>query len=61
MYGCDGYPVYEILQDNPITKCNDSTAFGWFAVMVLLPLGIIGSYILPPILVGIVTMKVGSK
>jgi len=61
MYGCDEYPYYDVLNHNENTKCSNPFAFGWLAPLVLLPLGIIGSYILPPILIGIVTMKVSSR
>jgi hypothetical protein len=35
-------------------------AFGWLGPLILVPLAIIGAYILPPVLIGIVTMKVGD-
>jgi hypothetical protein len=60
MYGCDEYPYYDVLNHNDNTTCSNPFAFGWLAPLVLLPLGIIGSYILPPILIGIVTMKVSA-
>ena len=60
MYGCEGYPSYDMLRNNPQATCSNSTAFGWIGPMILLPLAIVGSYILPPVLIGIVTMKFGD-
>jgi hypothetical protein len=58
MFGCEGFPSYEMVRNNPGITCAHSHAFGWLAPLTFLPLGITGCYILPPVLIGIVTMKV---
>jgi Ca2+-binding EF-hand superfamily protein len=58
MFGCEGYPGgYEFLEGHPGSECKDSEAFGGIAVLVLLLIAIIGAYILPTVLIGIVSIK----
>ena len=58
MFGCDNYPnTYPYLTSNPQTSCEDPGAFGWTAAMLLFAIAIFGAYVLPTILIGIVSIK----
>jgi len=62
MYGCDKYPGgYELLLHVQHVQCNEdenvSTAFGWLGVVVFFTITIVGAYILPVVLIGVVSIK----
>jgi hypothetical protein len=58
MYGCDIYPGgYEFLQNYPQSKCEDSAGIGVYGFGILLLVVIIGAYVLPTVLIGIVSIK----
>jgi hypothetical protein len=58
IYGCANYPGgYEFLEGNPNITCQHSKGYGGFAVLMLLVITILGAYILPTVLIGIVSIK----
>ena len=58
MFGCDEYPgAYPFLLSNPHTSCKDPGAMGWIAALLLFVIAILGAYVLPTILIGIVSIK----
>jgi len=60
MFGCEGYPSgYEFLaeNDNEGIKCVRGKAFGWIGAFILLFVTIIGAYVLPTVLIGVVSIK----
>lgn len=58
MYGCANYPGgYEFLNNHPGNECTNSDGFGGVAVLMLLVITIVGAYILPTVLIGIVSIK----
>jgi voltage-gated sodium channel len=58
VFGCDNFPGgYAFLEDNPVTQCKHSYAWGWFGAFVILFIVLTGSYIIPIVLIGIVSIK----
>jgi len=58
MYGCDKYPGgYEFVENFSQSTCDHGHAFGFSAVPILFFIGVVGAYILPTVLVGIVSIK----
>lgn len=60
MFGCKGYPAgYEFLEDgeDKSITCDKSKAFGWIGAFVLLAVTIVGAYVLPTVLIGVVSIK----
>ena len=58
MFGCDEYPgSYPYLLHNPQSNCVEPGAKGWVAVLILFIIVILGAYVLPTILIGIVSIK----
>jgi len=62
MYGCDYYPAgYPFLNPNNNNHkgytCDSNKAFGWYGVIILFFMLILGAYVMPTILIGIVSIK----
>jgi len=61
MYGCEGYPNgYELLRTknkNNDISCDANKAFGWIGAIIMLFVTIVGAYILPTVLIGVVSIK----
>ena len=58
MFGCDKYPGgYAFLQNNPVTQCKHPYAWGWFGAYVVMFIVLTGSYIIPVVLIGIISIK----
>ena len=60
MFGCSQYPAaYPFLSsDFPGAACDESeTGYGWFGGGIFVFVSIIGAYVLPTVLVGIVAIK----
>lgn len=58
MYGCAEYPDgYEFLQNYPQSECKNSEGIGVYGFGILLLVVIIGAYVLPTVLIGIVSIK----
>jgi len=59
MYGCAGYPAGYSMVNKPglAVACTGSVALGWIGALVLFSLVIMGSYILPTVLIGIVSIS----
>jgi hypothetical protein len=57
MYGCDTYPLgYPMLNDLTQYPCEEQESFGYFAVVYVFFIVIIGGYIIPSILVGVIAV-----
>jgi len=58
VYGCAEYPGgYPFLLNGGFTQCTDSRGLGWVAFPIFFFILIIGAYILPTVLVGIVVVS----
>jgi len=59
VYGCSGYPPYEFTLENPQIRCKDGNSFGygWVGALIICGIIIIGAYVLPTVLIGIVSIK----
>jgi len=58
MFGCKGYPGgYDFLAGHENSNCESSKAFGGVGALVLILVTILGAYILPTVLIGIVSIK----
>lgn len=59
VYGCDEYPAgyggFTI--NNPASLCRHPRAYGWFGALILFVLVIFGAFVLPTVLIGIVSLK----
>jgi len=56
LYGCDEYPGGYDFTLRKI-KCNNPKASGWAGVAVIIIIVLLGAYILPTVLVGIISIK----
>jgi Ca2+-binding EF-hand superfamily protein len=59
VYGCDEYPAgYDgFTINNPASLCKHPSAYGWSGALILFILVIFGSFMLPTVLIGIVSIK----
>ena len=58
VFGCDGYPgAYDYTAQNGNSTCRDPQAFGWIAAILLFAIAVFGAYVLPTVLIGIVSIK----
>jgi hypothetical protein len=60
MFGCAVYPAaYPLLDEaiNPTVQCNHPEGLGWIAAALFLVIVIVGSFILPTVLIGIVAIS----
>jgi hypothetical protein len=59
MFGCEGYPGgYEFLDasGHHPASCQSNHAYGYLAVLVLVFIALLGAYVLPTVLVGVVSI-----
>lgn len=59
LYGCDAYPggYPMVAKDSPLTSCTNPVALGWIGVFIFLFIIIVGAYVLPTVLIGIVVIS----
>ena len=58
MFGCDKYPMgYPFSADNRGCVEHKAQGYGWLGAMILFFITIVGAYVLPTILIGIVSIK----
>jgi hypothetical protein len=60
MYGCAKYPGgYEFLDTDkyPQSRCDDSRAAGYVGTVALMFVAVVGAYVVPTVLIGIVSIK----
>ena len=58
VFGCDGYPAgYPFTHSQPGNECLEPHAFGWLGAIIFFVMIIIGAYMLPTVLVGIVSIS----
>jgi hypothetical protein len=61
VFGCAKYPhAYPFISESadlPHTQCDKSVSFGWIGAFLLFSITLIGSYVLPVVLIGIVLIK----
>jgi hypothetical protein len=58
MFGCDSYPTaYPLLDLHPTSQCDHSFALGWIGAFIFFFIVILGAYVLPTVLVGIVSIS----
>lgn len=57
--GCDhaAYPFTDRSFNNQNTQCKHPDALGWVAIAVLIPLTLVVGYVLPTLLIGVVSIK----
>jgi len=57
--GCSNYPLYDYALDNPKMRCKEdkSFGFGWLGAIIISSIIIIGGYVLPTVLIGIVSIR----
>lgn len=58
MFGCAQFPAgYEFLDNYPQSTCDDSRAAGYVGTVVLVFVSVVGAYVVPTVLIGIVSIK----
>jgi hypothetical protein len=58
MFGCEGYPAgYEFVSADVNLSCENSHPFGWSAAIVFTVVTIIGAFVMPTVLIGVVSIK----
>jgi hypothetical protein len=58
MFGCEGYPAgYEFVSADMNLSCENSHPFGWSAAIVFTVVTIIGAFVMPTVLIGVVSIK----
>jgi len=58
VYGCaQDAGSYPILEGHPRAQCNDPEATGWVAVLYFFCMIMMGGYILPTILIGVISIS----
>jgi hypothetical protein len=58
VYGCKDFPAgYPFVKGATNNQCNNSQGLGYIAVVIFFFIAIIGAYILPTVLVGIISIK----
>jgi Ca2+-binding EF-hand superfamily protein len=59
VFGCANYPAYDYSENNPNMNCkkDKSFGFGWIGAVIISAIVLIGAYVLPTVLIGIVSIK----
>ena len=57
MFGCDKFPSYDFTNKNPNMKCKTPHAFGWVGAFMFVLVVLVGAFVLPTVLIGIVSIK----
>jgi Ca2+-binding EF-hand superfamily protein len=59
VFGCSNYPAYDYTAENPNMNCKESESygFGWVGASIICSIVIFGAYVLPTVLIGVVSIK----